>query len=58
MPSYAPKNVDTLLFSFRLLRAVFHYLKNILVQGKRIDVEKALRVAPEFSLALSLKSDQ
>ena len=45
MPSYAPKNVDALLFSFRLLRAVFHYPKNILVQGKRIDAEKALREA-------------
>ena len=71
MPSYSPKNivVDTLLFPFRLLRAVFHYLnffsmmytrkpltsangpkveadwKNILVQGKRIDAEKALREA-------------
>lgn len=58
---------DTLLFPFRLLRAVFHYLnffslmytrkpltsasgpavkadlKNILLQGRRIDAEKALR---------------
>ncbi len=71
MPSYTPKNalLDTVLFPFRLLRAVFHYLnffslmytrkpltsasgpkveadwKNILVQGKRIDAEKALREA-------------
>ncbi|WP_395689882.1 TolB family protein [Caenimonas koreensis] len=71
LPSYSPKNIllDTLLFPFRLLRAVFHYLnffsmmytrkpltsangpkveadwKNILVQGKRIDAEKALREA-------------
>jgi hypothetical protein len=61
--------LDTLLFPFRLLRAVFHYLnffslmysrkpltsasgpavqadlKNILLQGKRIDAEKALRSA-------------
>lgn len=61
--------MDTLLFPFRLLRAVFHYLnffslmytrkplttasgpavqadlKNILLQGRRIDAEKALRSA-------------
>jgi hypothetical protein len=61
--------MDTLLFPFRLLRAVFHYLnffslmytrkplttasgpamqadlKNILLQGRRVDAEKALRSA-------------
>jgi hypothetical protein len=66
---YGPASIlaDTLLFPFRLLRAVFHYLnffsmmytrkpltsasgpavqadlKNILLQGRRIDAEKALR---------------
>jgi len=70
-PRYEFNNIvlDTLLFPFRLLRAVFHYLnffslmytrkpltsatgpavkadlKNILLQGKRIDAEKALRSA-------------
>jgi len=68
-PQYAVNSMllDTLLFPFRLLRAVFHYLnffslmysrkpltsasgpavkadmKNILLQGRRIDAEKALR---------------
>jgi hypothetical protein len=68
-PHYGPAMLlgDTLLFPFRLLRALFHYLnffslmysrkpltsangpvvkadlKNILVQGRRIDAEKALR---------------
>lgn len=68
-PHYDAGNVvlDTLLFPFRLLRAVFHYLnffslmysrkpltgaggtpmqadlKNIILQGKRIDAERALR---------------
>ncbi|WP_342118092.1 hypothetical protein [Pseudoduganella sp. OTU4001] len=68
-PQYNAGNVvlDTLLFPFRLLRAVFHYLnffslmysrkpltgaggapmqadlKNIVLQGKRIDAERALR---------------
>jgi hypothetical protein len=68
-PSYGAGNIilDTLLFPFRLLRAVFHYLnffsmmysrkpltsasgpamkadlKDILLQGRRIDAEKALR---------------
>jgi hypothetical protein len=68
-PRYDAPNLllDTLLFPFRLLRALFHYLnffslmytrkpltsasgpavqadiKNILLQGKRIDAEKALR---------------
>ena len=70
-PRYGAGNVllDTLLFPFRLLRAVFHYLnffsimytrkpltsasgpmveadmKNILLQGRRIDAEKAVRSA-------------
>lgn len=69
IPRYGAGNalLDTLLFPFRLLRALFHYLnffslmysrkpltsasgpavqadmKNILLQGKRIDAEKALR---------------
>lgn len=68
-PRYGVGSVltDTLLFPFRLLRAVFHYLnffslmytrkpltsasgpamqadlKNILLQGRRIDAQKALR---------------
>lgn len=68
-PKYSTENIllDTLLFPFRLLRAVFHYLnffsimytrkplssasgparqadlKQILLKGKRIDAEKALR---------------
>jgi hypothetical protein len=70
-PRYAGQAflLDMLLFPFRLLRAVFHYLnffslmysrkpltsasgpavqadlKNILLQGRRIDAEKALRSA-------------
>jgi hypothetical protein len=70
-PRYGLGNVliDTLLFPFRLLRAVFHFLnffslmytrkpltsasgpavqadlKNILLQGRRIDAEKILRSA-------------
>lgn len=70
-PRYGLSSVlaDTLLFPFRLLRALFHYLnffslmytrkpltsangpateadiKNILLQGKRIDAEKAMRSA-------------
>lgn len=69
VPRYGAGNalLDALLFPFRLLRALFHYLnffslmysrkpltsasgpavqadmKNILLQGKRIDAEKALR---------------
>jgi len=69
LPRYGASSVliDTLLFPFRLLRAVFHYLnffslmytrkpltsasgpaaqadmKNILLQGRRIDAEKAVR---------------
>lgn len=68
-PHYGPTSLlsDALLFPFRLLRAVFHYLnffslmytrkpltsasgpavqadlKSILLQGRRIDAEKALR---------------
>jgi len=68
-PRYGATNLvtDTLLFPFRLLRAVFHYLnffsmmytrkpltsangpavkadlKQILLQGRRVDAEKALR---------------
>jgi hypothetical protein len=71
LPRYGAQNfaLDSLLFPFRLLRAVFHFLnffslmysrkpltsasgskmqadmKDILVQGKRIDAEKALRAA-------------
>lgn len=70
-PRYGANSMlaDTLLFPFRLLRAVFHYLnffsmmysrkpltsatgpamqadiKNIMLQGRRIDAEKALRSA-------------
>lgn len=70
-PKYATSSflMDTLLFPFRLLRAVFHYLnffsmmytrkpltsasgpamnadiKEIILKGKRIDAEKALRSA-------------
>jgi hypothetical protein len=69
LPSYSSGNIllDTLLFPFRLLRAVFHYLnffslmysrkpltgatgpkvqadiKDIILKGRRIDAEKALR---------------
>lgn len=69
LPHYSTQNVllDTLLFPFRLLRAVFHYLnffslmysrkpltgatgpavhadiKDIVLKGRRIDAEKALR---------------
>lgn len=69
VPQYSSGNIllDTLLFPFRLLRAVFHYLnffslmysrkpltgaggpamqadvKDIILKGKRIDAEKALR---------------
>ena len=68
-PNYSSSNIllDTLLFPFRLLRAVFHYLnffslmysrtpltgaagpkvqadiKDIILKGRRIDAEKALR---------------
>ena len=69
LPKYAARSMlaDTLLFPFRLLRAVFHYLnffsmmysrkpltsasgpamqadiKEIILKGKRVDAEKALR---------------
>lgn len=69
LPSYSSGNIllDTLLFPFRLLRAIFHYLnffslmysrkpltgaagpkvqadiKDIILKGRRIDAEKALR---------------
>lgn len=69
LPHYSSQNVllDTLLFPFRLLRALFHYLnffslmysrkpltgasgpavhadiKQIILKGRRIDAEKALR---------------
>ena len=69
LPHYSTENVllDTLLFPFRLLRALFHYLnffslmysrkpltgasgpavqadiKSIVLKGRRIDAEKALR---------------
>jgi hypothetical protein len=72
---------DTLLFPFRLLRAVFHFLnffslmytrkpltsasgpavqadiKNILLQGRRIDAEKALRSARPVQGVPSLVPD-
>ena len=69
LPTYSSSNVllDTLLFPFRLLRAVFHYLnffslmysrkpltgaagpkvqadiKDVILKGRRIDAEQALR---------------
>jgi hypothetical protein len=69
VPTYSSGNIilDTLLFPFRLLRAVFHYLnffslmysrkpltgaagpkvqadiKDVILKGRRIDAEKALR---------------
>jgi hypothetical protein len=73
--------LDTLLFPFRLLRAVFHYLnffslmysrkpltsasgpivkadlKNILLQGRRIDAEKAMRGARPVKGVASLVPD-
>ena len=73
--------VDTLLFPFRLLRALFHYLnffslmysrkpltsangpatqadlKNILLQGKRVDAEKTLRNARPVQGVPSLVPD-
>jgi hypothetical protein len=72
---------DTLLFPFRLLRAVFHYLnffslmytrkpltsasgpamqadiKSILLQGKRVDAERALRSARRVQGVPSLVPD-
>ncbi len=82
-PQYGAQSVllDTLLFPFRLLRAVFHYLnffsimytrkpltsasgpmveadlKNILLQGRRIDAEKAVRSARAVNGVPSLVPD-
>lgn len=82
-PGYGAGNLlmDTLLFPFRLLRAVFHYLnffslmysrkplttasgpamqadmKNILLQGRRVDAEKALRTARAVQGVPSLVPD-
>lgn len=82
-PRYGAQSLllDTLLFPFRLLRAVFHYLnffslmysrkpltsasgpaaqadlKNILLQGRRIDAEKALRSARAVQGVPSLVPD-
>ncbi|HSV44476.1 MAG TPA: hypothetical protein VLJ58_01690 [Ramlibacter sp.] len=82
-PRYGASNIllDTLLFPFRLLRAVFHYLnffslmysrkpltsasgpavkadmKDILLQGRRIDAEKALRSARAVQGVPSLVPD-
>ncbi len=82
-PQYGAQSVllDTLLFPFRLLRAVFHYLnffsimytrkpltsasgpmveadlKNILLQGRRIDAEKAVRSARTVNGVPSLVPD-
>lgn len=82
-PRYSTSNLltDTLLFPFRLLRAVFHYLnffslmysrkpltsadgpavradlKSILLQGRRIDAEKALRSATAIQGVPSLVPD-
>jgi hypothetical protein len=83
LPRYGASSVlvDTLLFPFRLLRAVFHYLnffslmytrkpltsasgpavqadmKNILLQGRRIDAEKAVRSARAVQGVPSLVPD-
>ena len=83
LPTYGASKVllDVLLFPFRLLRAVFHYLnffslmysrkpltgasgpevqadmKQILLQGKRIDAEKALREARPVNGVPSLVPD-
>lgn len=83
LPRYSPQNaaLDTLLFPFRLLRAVFHYLnffslmytrkpltsasgpevqadmKNILLQGRRVDAEKALRTSRAVQGVPSLVPD-
>lgn len=82
-PAYGAQSVflDTLLFPFRLLRAVFHYLnffsimytrkpltsasgpmleadlKNILLQGRRIDAQKAVRSARAVNGVPSLVPD-
>jgi hypothetical protein len=80
---YSPQSalLDTVLFPFRLLRAVFHYLnffslmytrkpltsatgptreadmKNMMVQGRRIDAERALRTARQVQGVPSLVPD-
>ena len=78
---FAAVLIDTLLFPFRLLRAVFHYLnfsslmysrkpltsasgpavqadmKNILLQGRRIDAEKARRLAAMDYLDIQISLD-
>lgn len=82
-PRYEMNNIllDTLLFPFRLLRAVFHFLnffslmysrkpltsasgpqaqadmKSILLQGRRVDAEKALRSARAVQGVPSLVPD-
>jgi len=82
-PGYGAGNLvtDTLLFPFRLLRALFHFLnffsltysrkpltsasgptvqadvKNILLQGRRIDAEKAIRSARAVHGVPSLAPD-
>lgn len=82
-PRYSTGNLltDALLFPFRLLRAVFHYLnffslmysrkpltsasgpavqadmKNILLQGRRVDAEKALNSASHVQGVPSLVPD-
>jgi hypothetical protein len=82
-PTYGAPSIllDTLLFPFRLLRAIFHYLnffslmytrkpltsasgpqtqadlKNILLQGRRVDAEKALRSARSVQGVPSLVPD-
>lgn len=79
-PSYSSSNflLDTLLFPFRLLRAVFHYLnffslmysrkpltgaagpavradiKDIILKGRRINAEKALREGNQINGIASL----
>lgn len=83
LPRYGPQSIllDALLFPFRLLRALFHYLnffslmysrkpltsasgpavqadmKNILLQGRRIDAEKAVRSARSVHGVPSLVPD-
>ena len=83
LPRYGASSavLDTLLFPFRLLRAVFHYLnffslmytrkpltsadgpavqadmKNILLQGRRIDAQKAVRSARAVQGVPSLVPD-
>lgn len=82
-PSYGTRSLllDTLLFPFRLLRAVFHYLnffslmysrkpltsasgpqvsadlKSVLLQGRRVDAQKALRTMRSVQGVPSLVPD-